>query len=90
MPVVTGRLTCQHFMAEGIYRSTIKRSLGLYQQRGTVNYNTKSGRIRTQATAKVISATDKLYQKYPNCSVRDGALKVEVAKSTFGHRKVHT
>lgn len=79
--------TRRHFMAEGIPRSTINDILARYEERGTVVYNPRSGRPRSKSTPKVVHDIAKLLKSNPNCSVRDGAGKKKVTKSTFQYIK---
>lgn len=83
------KITCRHFMAEGIARSTIKDIIRRYQQRGSIIWKAKLGRPAAVATPKVVNTISKLYHKDPTTSVRSGAAKVGLKKSTYDWIKVH-
>lgn len=83
------KLTCRHFMAEGIARTTIKDIIGRYEERGTVVHETSGGRPRSVATVKVVNAISRLIEKDPNISVRNGARKLGLSKTTYDRVKAH-
>jgi hypothetical protein len=82
------KLTCRHFMAEGVARTTIKDHITRYKERGTTSWKKQTGRPRTVATAKVVHAVDKLINKDPSISERTGAAKMGLTKTTYRRIKV--
>lgn len=79
--------TCHHFMEEGYRRSTLIAILNRYKERGNIDYKPLSGRRPSVGSKKVVHGMKKLLEKHPDTSVRRGALKVGVSKSTFSRIK---
>lgn len=81
-------MTCHHFMDEGKDRRTITGIIKRYQQRGNVDYIKKSGRSKKVATTKVQQSIKKLIKKKPSISVRNGASKLGISKSSYSRIKL--
>lgn len=82
-------MTCNHFMAEGKNRRTITRIITRYKERGNVNFIKKSGRPKKITTQQVCKSLKTLIKKQPSISVRKGAAKLGISKSTYCRIKVN-
>lgn len=78
-----------HFLAEGICRNTINNILERYKVRGTVDYNKKPGRTCSKSTPAMVERVRKLFTNNPNQTVRPGAQKLDLKRSTLSDIKVH-
>lgn len=79
----------QHFKKEGKSRVTIRRIINRYKLRGTINYLKLPGRQSTVSTQKNVTRLKKLIKKNPTLSVRKGAKRIGIPKSTYSDIKIH-
>jgi transposase len=75
--------TYQHFMAEGICKSTITRTLTRLRKTGNPITRSPTGRPMKKANMKAMSKIKKLLNAKPSISLRKGCSKVKIPKSTY-------
>lgn len=80
--------TCNHFMKEGKNRRTITRIISRYKQRGNIEFIKKTGRPSKISNDNVRRKIKNMIKIKPSTSVRNGARKLKIPKSTFGRIKL--
>lgn len=82
------KIAIQHFKKEGKSRVTIRRIINRYKQRRTISYLKLPGRKPTASTQNNVARVKKLIKKQPTLSVRKGAKKIGIPKSTYSDIKI--
>src|SRR5689334_12224127 len=76
-------------MEEGKTRKTITKIISRYKQRGNINFIKKSCRPIKISTNKMQQSIKTIIKRQPSLSIRNGANKLAISKSTFGRIKLH-
>jgi hypothetical protein len=77
--------TCKHFMEEGVCRNTVKRTITRLNVTGNPETKSPRGRPLNLKNQKSLRKIKNAIKRNPNLSVRKGAAKLKLPKSSY-HR----
>ena len=81
--------TYKHFLEENIPKSTIAMVLRRYRSTGICTTKSSTGRPMKQKNVLAKNKIKKLIQHHPNISIRKGASKLKISRSTFQRLAKH-
>lgn len=81
-------LTFEHFLAEGLSKSTISDVIKRFTEEGRVEYNMKSGPKPTKLTTRKLKKIKNTFIKNPSISVRNAAKECKISPTSLHNTKV--